>query len=552
MSGLPANELTVTTHVGRDLLQSAGMFKQAWQVVWEYVSNSLQYVDPGTNPLVRVKLDQKHRRIVIEDNGRGMDLEDLKNYFRMHGENLDRKAGRAGRGRFGTGKSAAFGIADTLRITTVRDGKRSQVELTRKGIESVKSGDAIPIKVIEKEVPTDLPNGTTVEIEDIKLRRLDRGAITKYIERHLSKWRSGATVFVNNHECEYYEPPVAAEHVFEPEGDLRDRLGQVRLVVKVSTTPLDAETRGIDILSTGVWHESPLGSADGKEMSDYIFGELDVPALEQDEHSISPFDQSRSMQLNPNNPVVGAINAFISQSVELVRKGLVAEERERRKSADAQRLQEAADQIAEILNEDFSLFRQKLAKVRARGVGGTDAGAKAASDGQKDDLVFGDEVPAIIDSEVGGEGSAGEGARGDGEDPRMLNPTVREDPDDGEKRGRPVGGEGNKKRSKGGFGVHFEHMGADEPRAKYVRDRRAINVNLDHPQLKAALGDRATDDPMFLRLAYEVAAAEYSIAIHLELALAEEYLDLTDPIFDIQETLERISRKTAPLYARQS
>ena len=146
MSGELIGDVTVTTHVGRDLLQSAGLFKHDRLVVWEYVSNGLQYVDSGTNPLVRVKLDKKHRKIVIRDNGRGMDLEGLKNYFVMHGENLDRKAGRAGRGRFGTGKSAAFGIADTLRITTVCGGKRSKVELTREQIESVQNGQAIPLK----------------------------------------------------------------------------------------------------------------------------------------------------------------------------------------------------------------------------------------------------------------------------------------------------------------------------------------------------------------------------------------------------------------------
>jgi len=549
MSGQLASDVTVTTHVGRDLLQSAGLFKHDRLVVWEYVSNGLQYVDQGTNPLVRVKLDKKHHRIVIEDNGRGMDLEGLKNYFVMHGENLDRKSGRGGRGRFGTGKSAAFGIADTLRITTVHDGKRSKVELTRERIESVENGQAIPLKLIEQEVPTNEPNGTVVEIEDIKLRRFDRTGIIKYIERHLSKWRGGATVFVNNHECEYYEPPVASEYTFKPEGDLLERLGDVRLLVKVSTAPLDPETRGVDILSNGVWHESTLGSAEGKEISDYIFGELDVQALEEDDSSISPFDQSRSMELNPNNPIVRAIHAFTSQGVEQVRKELVAAEKERRKSAEAQRLQETADQIAEILNEDFTLFRRKLAKVRARGVGATDAGPKATTDGQADDLVFGDEVPATIDGDVGGEGSSGEGNRTGGEEPRLLNPTVRESENEAQKQGRRVGGEGQKKRSAGGFRVQFEHMGEEEPRAKYIRDHRMINVNLDHPQLKAAKGNRATDDPMFQRLAYEVAAAEYSIAIHLELALADEYLDLTDPIFDIQETMDRISRKTAPLYA---
>src|SRR5664279_3306256 len=121
----------VTSHVSRDLLQNAALFKTDKLVIWEYVANGLQYVDPGTNPTVYVRLDSKGHRIRISDNGRGMTLDGLKNFFVMHGENLDRKLGTPGRGRFGTGKSAAFGIADVLRVTSVRDSRRSVVELTR-------------------------------------------------------------------------------------------------------------------------------------------------------------------------------------------------------------------------------------------------------------------------------------------------------------------------------------------------------------------------------------------------------------------------------------
>ncbi len=46
--------------------------------------------------------------IVIADNGRGMTSETINNDFLVvHAENVDRKRGRAGRGRNGTGKSAA-------------------------------------------------------------------------------------------------------------------------------------------------------------------------------------------------------------------------------------------------------------------------------------------------------------------------------------------------------------------------------------------------------------------------------------------------------------
>ena len=90
------DRLYVRSHTSRDLLQSAGLFKNEHLVVWEYVSNGLQYQDPGSSPIVRVRLDNAKKRITIADNGRGMKLSDLENFFLMHGENLERKQGRTG------------------------------------------------------------------------------------------------------------------------------------------------------------------------------------------------------------------------------------------------------------------------------------------------------------------------------------------------------------------------------------------------------------------------------------------------------------------------
>jgi hypothetical protein len=42
------SKLIVKSHVARDLLQSAGLFKTDKLVVWEYVSNGLQYIGAGT------------------------------------------------------------------------------------------------------------------------------------------------------------------------------------------------------------------------------------------------------------------------------------------------------------------------------------------------------------------------------------------------------------------------------------------------------------------------------------------------------------------------
>ena len=81
---MSSDTIFVKSHVGRDLLQNAALFKTDKLVIWEYVANGLQYVDPGTNPIVSVRLDSKARRIRICDNGRGMTLDGLQNFFVMH------------------------------------------------------------------------------------------------------------------------------------------------------------------------------------------------------------------------------------------------------------------------------------------------------------------------------------------------------------------------------------------------------------------------------------------------------------------------------------
>jgi len=231
--------LKVTSHVGRDLLQSAQLFRHEHAVVWEYVSNGLQYKDPGTKPTVVVNIDAKSKKIQIRDSGRGMLFLDLQRYFQMHGENLDRQQGRPGRGYFGTGKSAAFGIANSLAITTVRDRRLSKVRLTRQDISSRPDGDEIPVQVLEREVRTGSPNGTLVEIEDIFLRHIDIASIIRHVERHIAHWPD-ASVIVNNHECEFTEPDINREVRIATKGTEYERLlGDTTLVIKVAKAPLD-------------------------------------------------------------------------------------------------------------------------------------------------------------------------------------------------------------------------------------------------------------------------------------------------------------------------
>ena len=546
-------KLVVKSHVARDLLQSAGLFKTDKLVVWEYVSNGLQYVGAGTNPIVKVSLDSRKKRITIQDNGRGMDWKGLQNFFVMHGENLDRKEGRPGRGRFGTGKSAAFGIAEVLRITTVRNGKRSQVELKRSSIESMSSEGPIPVEVHESEKPVSAPSGTLIEIEGVHLRSLDQAGIIHYIERHLARWPKNAMVFVNNHECEFNEPPVASEHRFTSEGVAGEKLGDVELVIKVSKSFLEDELRGVSVFSNGVWHETTLAGSEGREMSQYIFGEIDVPALDDDKSPVAPFNVSRSMQLNPENDLVRAIHAFVGSKVEEVRRALLEADKKRKAEEDTKKLAEQASEIARVINEDFEAFRQRVAKIRAK----TRVGPNLSQDDQSgddpgDDLIFGSDLPARETAPTGSPGRIGPPKEIEVQPtPGMptFNPSV-ESAENAESKGRLASGTNTRRRPSGGFRVEFKDMGEVSERARYIEAEQAIHINLEHPQIAAAKGNFSVEDPSFKRLAYEVAFSEYAIAIAQLKIKSGDCFDLTDPIVEIREALNRITRKAASLYAQ--
>ena len=544
-----SDRVYVRSNVKRDLLQSAALFKTDHQVVWEYLSNSLQYVDPNVSPHVIVRLDNPHKLITIRDNGRGMTFSNLKNFFYMHGENLDRKAGRPGRGMFGTGKSAAFGIADVLTVTTRRLGKRTAVRLRRPDVEAMTDGSDIPVEIIEREIADNGPNGTTIEITGVHLPRLDQKRIIGYIERQLARAPRDSTVMINNHECQYHEPIAIRSVVINPSGEIATKIGNASLTLQVAATPLTDDERGVAIYSNSVWHETTLAGADGKEMANYIFGNIDVPALDQDTSPIAPYDMTRSMKLNPANMVVQAIFAFIGTNVEILRKELVADEKARKKSEAAKNLARKASEIAQVINEDFYAFRQRITKARAKAAGAADAGSSIpAGTWGDEDVLFGGDEPAEIFSETGSIGAEGDSANGHGE-PRELEPVMQDGRPDSPKQGRKVGGDHSKSRqSRGGFSIDFRNMGEQENRAKYNRDARQIVINLDHPQFAAALRSGSIEDPIFLRLAYEVAFTEYALALALELAQNDEYIDTTDPIVDIGETINRVARRAAGLY----
>jgi len=548
---MSANQtLKVTSHIGRDLLQSAAIFKTEAAAIWEYVVNSLQYVDEGKLPKVQILVKPRAKRIEIRDNGRGMTAEGIEQYFTMHGENIDRLQGRPGRGKFGTGKSAAFGIGTILRVDTCRNGLRNVVELNRDTIKS-SGGDEIPLHWTVKNEKTEFPNGTTVTIEGIFLQKINTSPIIEYIERHLQIYRARMPeVAINDHLCQYREPSISEQLEFKPSPIQAENLGDVTLTIKVSTTPLPSAEQGIAVTAgLGNLVAIETGGIENKEFGNYLFGEIDVPELEKSDSPVEPYDPTRSLQLNMNHPVAQVLLPFLGSKLEEVRRLEVKKLRDAQKSEDARRLATEGQKIADILNKDFTNILDKLSDIRSAsarsGDVGSNYGGSAGADSEEGVWVEGTEQSGDIDKPTG------KGELGQDEKPKQQSPSIDQigtPNEQGQSSIDPAGGVGKKKRPRGGFNVDFRNLGKESDRSKYDRTSLTILVNLDHSVVKNALQGGGVENINFRRLAYEIAFTEYSIALGYEMANQDPDIPADDLLFEVRSTLNRISTSAASLY----
>jgi HSP90 family molecular chaperone len=119
-------EGTLPIKVSKDVIShlSRGLYRNFARAVKELVSNSY---DAGATD-VKIKLDLDDARIVVRDNGRGMDIKDLGSKFFNIGypglltEEVD-ELGRKRIGTFGIGCLSVFPYCNRLQIITKKKEK---------------------------------------------------------------------------------------------------------------------------------------------------------------------------------------------------------------------------------------------------------------------------------------------------------------------------------------------------------------------------------------------------------------------------------------------
>ena len=522
--------IQVTSHVSRDFLQNSAYFNTVPKVVWEYVSNSVDNPKPNESVNVEVKISKE--RIVVSDDGYGMSREELRNFFQMHAENIQRQRGKSVRGRYGTGKCAAFGIADALRVETSQDGVLNVVELGRKDINRSKSGEPFPVRDIMVDKPTTQEDGTRIIISQLNTRNIELPATIAYVERHLGRQLHNHNVAINDHVCEYHDPNYSQRRIFRPSPNVAKTIGDIELVIKVSPIPLDKERAGIDVLSKRIWHETYLGTVEG-DIARRIFGEVDMPTLEEkyDREKIPPFDNTRNMTLNLSNPLVATLLGWVDECLHEVARELARQEKERKASEEAKRLTKQAQELEKLLNDDFRCLQMELEKIR-----------RVARIRERE--VIEDLVPGLgtvqTDYQMGGP-EHGDGTRG-----KQVGPGEEEGHGLSLLAGREMGDHGKvseRKQTQSTFHIDYRHEEEQSPRSHYESESRTIVINLDHPQItRSAREIGGIDGKQFQEITREVAFVEYAIALGHEKQRQDEFYGGSDALFDIRETINRVTR----------
>ncbi len=115
------------------------------------------------------------KKIIVTDNGNGMDFDELNNKFLFigrnrrvsDGEDVSPKFKRKVTGKKGLGKLAMFGIAGKISIETVKNGLLNEFYMKYEDMLAVKEGEEYKPSVSKQNVPTGRFNGTIITLEEI-------------------------------------------------------------------------------------------------------------------------------------------------------------------------------------------------------------------------------------------------------------------------------------------------------------------------------------------------------------------------------------------------
>lgn len=177
----------------------------------ELVSNS--YDADASEVRITLPLPGGFQEIVVEDDGVGMTTAEFQKHYLHIGRNRrvsgdTTASNRRVIGNKGIGKLAGFGIADVIRVETVKNGIVTVAHLKRSDFETFENLESAKFDIEAHQIKDTNLKGTKVILKELRseLSIPDRTVLRRYLRNNLPRINS-FKIFVDDTECTAEDTP---------------------------------------------------------------------------------------------------------------------------------------------------------------------------------------------------------------------------------------------------------------------------------------------------------------------------------------------------------
>lgn len=364
-------------------------------------------------------------------------------------------------------------------------------------------------------------SGTTIRMRELLIEKLDAREVQTYLEKLLGQHLRSHKISVNGLACQYRMPEVELSFSFKASVPTSSLIGPANCRLWVSPLPLAREDNTIAVLCHGYLHATTLAGRSREPLVEYLFGEVEVPILDDDPGPVSAFDNTRSLSLNPQNPKVQALENWLGECMDEVLKRLAERERRRQLAREQHLLRQMATEIKTFLDEDFLAIQGTMPWASMPGTRKHSAQEEKTRPRSAPASPKKKQAPSVIERSL-------HWMR------RMLGLDAAPEPPQ-PRRGETVE-----------FEIRYARHGADAPRAQYIIKEGAITLNRDHPQLRSAEREAGIESKTYRMVSFDIAFTEYALVVADYLTKrAAGYNQALDPNELVQKIIDRLGRKAA-------
>ena len=322
-------------------------------------------------PTLKDKLDG---RIIIQDNGEGMDERDIREGYMFLGSGQKRVSKytaifhRLPIGNKGIGKLAGFGIAKRIEVRTVKNGKAFEFTLDRDELESAETMGKLKESILDRasmqlkefDVRNE-PNGTTVTLRKLRPEcgKIDIDKVRAHLAHELPLGKD-FKVIVNKRPCEPKDIPARRKIVVDSTDPICGHIvGEVLVATKMLNRPgVFTTVRGRVVGDPSLFGLSPTSFT--YHVGDLIAGSVEVsdfdPEDKADDVPVIKTDREGFLETHPKYM---AYTAFMKKFLTDICK---EEERKHEEKVEAEKkakVDKAIKQIAEDFNAYDDLLKRK-------------------------------------------------------------------------------------------------------------------------------------------------------------------------------------------------